>query len=257
MFKKLGVQLYTVRDFMNTPEEVRDTFRKLKAMGYDEGQTAGAKIPYDQYAAIAREEGIDLVGTHESLQRMIDDFPAALAIQKVLNDCPVMGTGGGGLMPTVADAEKKIAQMNEICAKLKPLNMLFSYHNHSHEFLKLENGKTAFEMICDGLDKETGTICLDTFWVQNGGGDVRYWIDRLAGRIEILHLKDMKKSMHENDWFKTYYCEIGQGNLYWEGIMDSAEKAGVKHYVVEQDIAEDPFKSLAISSEYLHKNFMN
>ena len=66
----------------------------------------------------------------------------------------------------------------------------------------------------------------------------------------------MKKDMKENDWQKTYFCEIGYGNLWWEGIMEAAENSGVKHYIVEQDISDDPFKSLEMSSEYLHKNFM-
>ncbi len=35
MIEKLGVQLYTVREFLNDEEQVRDTFRKLKSLGYD------------------------------------------------------------------------------------------------------------------------------------------------------------------------------------------------------------------------------
>ena len=39
--------------------------------------------------------------------------------------------------------------------------------------------------------------------------------------------------------------------------MDAAEKAGVAYYVVEQDECPgDPFESLRVSSEYLHKHFM-
>lgn len=255
MFNKLGAQLYTIRDFMNTPEEVRASFKRLKSMGYDQGQTAGAKIPYDVFGQIALEEGIELVGTHESFQRMVENFDEAVKVQEQLH-CGIMGIGGSGRDLTDDDILAGfIADVNEVCRKLKPLGMPFSYHNHSAEFLKHANGKTTMELLVEGFDKDA-TFCLDTYWVQNGGGDVRHWIDMLANRIDVLHLKDMKKSMHENDWQKTYYCEIGQGNLWWEGIMESAEKANVKYYVVEQDFSEDPFKSLETSSNYLHKNFM-
>ena len=44
---KLGVQLYTIRDFMATPEQFRESIRKLKDLGYDQGQTARLHIPYD------------------------------------------------------------------------------------------------------------------------------------------------------------------------------------------------------------------
>ena len=34
--KKLGVQLYTIRGFMDTPEQFRESIRKLKDLGYDQ-----------------------------------------------------------------------------------------------------------------------------------------------------------------------------------------------------------------------------
>ena len=40
MIKTIGVQLYTVRDFMKTEEDVRETFKRLKNLGYDQAQTA-------------------------------------------------------------------------------------------------------------------------------------------------------------------------------------------------------------------------
>ena len=53
--------------------------------------------------------------------------------------------------------------------------------------------------------------------------------------------------------------EVGNGNLYWEGILETAIKTGVKHFVVEQDNAvadgRDPFECLKKSSDYLHANF--
>lgn len=142
---------------------------------------------------------------------------------------------------------------NEIGEKIAEMGGKFTYHNHSHEFVKLENGKTGMDILVDGLDPQTTSFVLDTYWVQNGGGDVRHWIDMLKGRIDILHLKDMKILADGTHVF----AEIGVGNLYWEGILQSAEAAGVRYYVVEQDRCDgDPFESLRISSEYLHKNFM-
>ena len=254
MFKKLGAQLYTIRDFMKTPEAIRASFKRLKDMGYDEAQTAGSQISYEEFAAIAKEEGIAIIGTHENFDRMLNDFDEAVRIQQVL-DSPYMGIGGIGIYDEQQTADF-IKKANEIAAKLPAYGMKFTYHNHSFEFLKQRNGKTTIEALYEGFDKENVSFCLDTYWVQNGGGDVRYWIDRLKGRVDILHLKDMKKDMKENDWQKTYFCEIGYGNLWWEGIMEAAENSGVKHYIVEQDISDDPFKSLEMSSEYLHKNFM-
>ena len=52
------------------------------------------------------------------------------------------------------------------------------------------------------------------------------------------------------------YTEIGNGNIWWDGVLETAERIGVKHYVVEQDgrwIDKDPFKSLQVSKDYLSR----
>ena len=56
--KTLGLQLYTVRNTMDTADNIRETFRRIKAMGYDEAQTAGCPIPYEEFGQIAKDEGV-------------------------------------------------------------------------------------------------------------------------------------------------------------------------------------------------------
>ena len=65
-----------------------------------------------------------------------------------------------------------------------------------------------------------------------------------------IPVKDMKRGAE-----KSEFAEIGNGNLYWQGIIDAAKNSAVRHYVVEQDFSEDPMESIKISSEYLHRNF--
>lgn len=55
---KIGVQLWTVRDYMNTEEQIRDTFHKIKNLGYDQVQTAGCPIPYDVFGALAADSDL-------------------------------------------------------------------------------------------------------------------------------------------------------------------------------------------------------
>ena len=60
-----------------------------------------------------------------------------------------------------------------------------------------------------------------------------------------------------NETREQRFTEIGNGNMNWEKILTSAEKAKVKYYVVEEDFCPgDPFESLKMSSDFIHKNFM-
>ena len=250
MIRKLGLQLYTIRDTMNNAENIRESFRKIKALGYDIGQTAGCAIPYEEFGKIAAEEGIEICGTHDDFGVMLNNPGLAMENHRALGTTN-MGIGGFGA-ESVEAVEKFIEQANTIANNVYPHGFKFTYHNHSHEFRRLANGRTAMDMLAEGLDPEKTSFVLDTYWVQHGGGDVRHWIEKLAGRIDILHLKEMGRN--QNGPFIT---EIGNGNIWWEGVLETAEKAGVRYYVVEQDSwPGDPFDSIRQSSEYLHKNFM-
>ena len=61
MFKKLGLQLYTVRDYLNDEKSIDETFGKLVSLGYTEGQTAGLNVENPAYAELAKKHGITIV----------------------------------------------------------------------------------------------------------------------------------------------------------------------------------------------------
>ena len=254
MIEKLGLQLYTIRDFMQTQEDIRESFRKMRQYGYTQAQTAGCAIPYADFGRIAKEEGIEIVGTHDNFNMMVNDFEQALENHKQLGTTN-MGIGGKNYN-SIYEVEDFIEEANMVAEKAARNGMKFTYHNHSHEFFKWENGKTTMDMLVEGLDTDTTSFVLDTYWVQHGGADVRYWIEKLAGRIDILHLKDMKRLLRNDNVHQI--TEVGNGNLSWDLILDSAQKAGVKYYVVEQDTgyAVNCFQSIKKSAEYL-KKFMD
>ena len=249
--KEIGLQLYTIRDFMKTEEDIRESFQKMRKYGYTQGQTAGCAIPYADFGRIAKEEGIQIVGTHDNFDMMVNDFEQSLENHKLL-DTTNMGIGGKHYN-SVYEVEDFIEKANMVGEKAARNGMKFTYHNHSHEFHKWENGKTTMDMLVEGLDPDTTSFVLDTYWVQHGGGDVRYWIEKLAGRIDILHLKDMKRALVKDN--VQQITEVGNGNLNWELILDTAEKTGVKYYVVEQDTgyAVNCFRSIKQSADYLRK----
>lgn len=255
---KIGVQLWTVRDFMNTAEDIRETFKRLKSLGYDQVQTAGCNIPYEEFGKIARDEKIEIIGTHESFDEMYNDFESALKKHEALG---TYNMGIGGLFRNDGDVSEfmnNIKKMNEIGEKLRKYGARFSYHNHDYEFVTLSGGKYYMDLLEENLNPETTSFNLDMYWVQQGGGDIRLWLDRLAGRIDIIHLKDMLVTFNPKTWERDHhFAEIGSGNFDWDSLIEQMIMSKVKYYIVEQDICpEDPFKCLERSSNFLHKNFM-
>ncbi len=259
MIQNLGLQLYTIRDHMKDADDIRASFARLRELGYTEAQTAGSGgVSYMELAALAKEAGIKIVGTHYSLDTMINDF------EQTVNDHEAMGTTNCGIGGFFAKSESEVREfiekVNKVADKLYERGMKFTYHNHSQEFIKINETTTIMDLLVSELNPEKTSFVLDTCWVQFGGGDVRYWIEKLQGRIDILHLKDFSRKLNAScdmmDRGSLMLEEVGSGNLYWDGIIESAEKTGIKHFCVEQDfdwINGDPFASLKSSADYLKK----
>lgn len=244
--KKIGVQLYTVRDAMKDEASILESFKKLVDMGYEEAQTAGCQVPYPIFGELAEKAGLTIVGTHDNWDMMLNDPQQSMENHRALKTS-IIGVGGGPGLDSVEGIRAYIAQVNKVAALFGENGFSFSYHNHWKEFIKYD-GKTVMDWLLEGMDPKNTSFCLDTFWCQYGGGDVRQWIEKLAGRIKILHLKDMAPGE------KPYYTEVGNGNLNWDAILELADKTGVMHYVVEQDTCPgDPFDSLRQSASFLRQ----
>ena len=90
------------------------------------------------------------------------------------------------------------------------------------------------------FDAKTVDFMPDTYWLHDGGYDVRYFLEQTKGRVKYLHLKDMKRTEQGH-----FFAEIGNGNLYFEGIIKTAIDCGIRNFIVEQDECDgDPIESL-------------
>lgn len=259
--KEVGLQIYTVRDFTKTPEALADTMKRIREAGYTSIQTAGAPATVEeakQYKAAADAAGLSICGTHISWDLIREDIETAIEIHRIL-DTTNMGIGS---MPTQARASKQdllafIKEANKVAERLAKEGMKFNYHNHSFEFKKYD-GKTIMDSLIEGFDPRI-TFILDVYWLQHGGCDIRKMMERLAGRVDILHLKDMGACGGEKG-NTPYITEIGNGNINFEDVIPLGERIGVKHFVVEQDLhfsTGNSLDSIKTSYDYLKANFMS
>ena len=255
MFKNLGVQLFTIRDYMRDPESADAAFEKLAALGYTEAHTAGNDFDAKIFCDLLHKHGIKIIGTHYDWNEVINNVEETIKLHRMW-ETTTIGTGGLlGPCRTDLDALKKyIKDFNRAAEIYAKEGFRLSYHNHHFEFVRIDGYKTIMDYLYEELDPVNISFVLDTCWVSAAGGDVVEWMEKLKGRIDILHLKDMTLKLKDND-YKPEMCEVGYGNLSWDPIMKAAERIGVKHYVVEQDdyFAGDPFNSLKMSADFLSK----
>jgi sugar phosphate isomerase/epimerase len=165
--------------------------------------------------------------------------------------------------------------LNKYVAKLKADGIDYYYHNHAAEFAKI-NGEYILDMIKNnsGIGFE-----LDIHWIQAGGENPINIINKYAGRIRLLHLKDYRIVPIKMDlsrfrrppeakdtpaaapavpsvnpqYTAIQFAEVGEGNLDIKGCIDAGLAGGSEYFLIEQDSTyeRDPFDSLKISRDNL------
>ena len=94
---KLGAQLYSIRTFLKTEEDLKSSFEKIKKIGYENVQLSGAApMPAEFLRDVSAEYGLPIVCTHMPDERIIGDTDALIAEHRIFG-CPVIGLGS---MPT-------------------------------------------------------------------------------------------------------------------------------------------------------------
>ncbi|MGD0768610.1 MAG: sugar phosphate isomerase/epimerase [Tepidisphaeraceae bacterium] len=243
MGSTIAAQMYTLRDFTKTPRDIAATLARVKKMGYDAVQlSALGKIDAHELAGILRGEGLACCATHVSPDRMRDETAQVIEEHHLWN-CKYTATAGFfPKNPTPADWPAFAQSFNAVAEKFRGSGIRVGYHNHSHEMARFD-GKVALQTLLDHFSPEIW-MEIDTYWIQHGGGDPVAWIEKVAGRIPCVHLKDMAMGADKTQLM----AEIGEGNMNWPAILKACRNAGVEWYVIEQDICQrDPFESLAIS----------
>jgi sugar phosphate isomerase/epimerase len=96
-------------------------------------------------------------------------------------------------------------------------------------------------VIVTQTDPANVALELDAYWAAHGRQDPIALLRRLAGRVPLVHLKDLGPAPEFAD------RPVGAGTLPWDRIIPAAEAAGAQWFIVEQDHPADPIADAAAS----------
>lgn len=247
---KLGAQLWTVRDHCSTLEDLEDALKRIADMGYTAVQLSGVcEYQPEWMAEKLKENGLVAPITHFPHDRILNDTEKTIAFHKKIGAAYI----GVGCIPCERNAEAidaYIASISPVLKKISAAGMKYMFHNHNFEFERMDNGETVLDRICAPFGTEEFGVTMDTYWVQAGGGDPAWWLRKLAGRTDCVHLKDM---MYSNSDKAIRMCSVGEGNMNFDAILSACMETGVRYAFVERDecYGDDPFDSLRRSRAYL------
>ncbi|WP_442602934.1 sugar phosphate isomerase/epimerase family protein [Paenibacillus sp. KN14-4R] len=248
---KIGLQLYTVRDAAE--QDFEGTLREVARLGYQGVEFAGyGGLSADQLKTLLDELKLEVVGTHVSYERMLEELDDEIAYNQTLGNRYLIVPYMVGEKRSDADAWKIIyTNLQEIGAKCAEQGMVLCYHNHDFELLADVDGALALDAMFAAVPASDLQVELDTCWVYVAGQDPVAYMKKYEGRLPLVHFKDMRRL--ENGDVQT--VELGLGEVPLQPIANTAEQIGVKWLVVEQDECQKPsLESIANSMQWIREH---
>jgi sugar phosphate isomerase/epimerase len=259
MFEKpLGLQLYTLRFVL--PNDADNVLKTVSEIGFKEVEVLRKdmwkeKPLYDKYGLkpVSAHVETPILTKGPAWPGMPTDYP----LEKAIEDCGKLGMKyivAPYVMPKERgdlDYFRKFADdLNRAGEQTAKAGITLCYHNHAFEF-KGQPGSRVWDVMVERFDKKYVQFELDVFWVSVAGLVPIDVIKSLSGRLPLIHLKDKgwgTPTQFDESVKPEAFKEVGAGTMEFPPILRACEKAGVKHYLVEQDqTPKDPLASIRLS----------
>ena len=261
--KEVAIQLYSVRDILNKVDNKNGKcdptytalLKKLANMGYTGVEAANYNNGkfYDrtpqQFKKDVESAGLKVLSSHCTRQLSKEELASGdLSESLQWWDQCIADHKAAGMKYIVApwmDVPKTLKDLNTYCTyfneigkRCKQQGLSFGYHNHAHEFQKVED-KVMYDYMLEHTNPEYVFFQMDIYWVVRGQNSPVDYFNKYPGRFKIFHVKDHR--------------EIGQsGMVGFDAIFKNAKTAGVNYLVAEIEGYSMPVEeSVEVSLDYL------
>ena len=254
-----SLQMYTLRNFMKTPEALDETLSRVAEMGYENVQiTPPAFTNAVELAKLLKSKGLkadSAICTVYKIPESIDQIArdAEVLETDVLRTDSIRQEDRSSI-----EGYRSFARHLNDCGKLlRQKGLDFMYHFHAFEFIDL--GETrGIDILLGETDPEYVMFQPDVFWLTAAGTEPSRSLEMFRGRARYIHCKDYVIAPAKDETLELIThasAPVGTGNLHWNEIFKTAKGMGISNFVVEDDMGVlDPFESAAISLPNL-KNF--
>ncbi|MDR3309490.1 MAG: sugar phosphate isomerase/epimerase [Tannerella sp.] len=254
---RIGIQLYSVREEL--PKDFKGTLKKLADVGSKMGYKFAEAYGYDgkfigktlkETSEALSEVGMKLSGTHCGSGLLPADVKASEWDYWRKGADEMKEAGGRHLVQSwlpaknLDELKQLTEQFNKIGTICKQGGVKFGYHNH-HAEMKEMDGHVILDFLVKNTDPELVFFQMDLGHTLNGGGDILGYMSKYPHRFLSWHASDFKREQG--------YCEVGQGDVPYEKLLEIAESYGLEDLTVEQETGGDIFASCRNDFNYLIK----
>jgi sugar phosphate isomerase/epimerase len=261
--QRWGLQLFTVGALLE--RDLPGTLKQVASIGYREVETVGSfgrdpamlrglfdryrlKSPsqhlasdelYASFGAWTRRE-ITTEANRANYERLLAPANAIALVRDGIGKAKVLGqqyVTWPILMPKMlADAQiirTYIGLFNEAGRICREEGLKFAYHHHDREFAPFPGDtRSIYDVIVAETDPALVHLELDIYWATKAGHDPVQMVGRLGSRVFGCHVKNIDAA--------DDFAPLTKGRIDIPAFITAARGAGVRHFFVEYDRADDP-----------------
>lgn len=224
--------LYSSREF----PPLADQATALAALGYTNVEVhPELGVDPEDTRAIMSKAGLDICSAHFDVPQILNRPQEVADIAHRLGASFVVAPW---LWPEERPTDRAgwlalADQLSASAAVLEQQGLRLCWHNHDFEFEAFADGGTPYAVLAatPGLYLE-----LDVGWIFRAGDDPVAWIDRVADRVLIAHMKDVAP---EGTEVEDGWADLGHGEIDWTPVYAALQKAPVELLIVEHDEPAD------------------
>jgi len=248
----IGLQLYSLRNQFS--KDVPATMARVSDYGLKYVELAGTyAMPTEPFLALLASNKLTAVSGHFAYDLYRTNAAEVARQAKALGlkyaGCAWISHQGEFDEQEARDAAKVFNNAGQILAAE---GIQFFYHTHGYEFRPHGKG-TLFDVLMAETDPKLVKYQMDVFWVVHPGQDPVQWLEKYAGRWELMHVKDMRKGTERNFTGKSNVnndVQVGTGIIDWPAVLSTAKRVGVKWYFIE-DESDEAARNIPGSLKYL------
>jgi len=278
----LGINVFSVHQLLS--ENYYGTLEQLSEIGYKHLELIGFNmknfsryadtIPSQELKQRLQQFNLEAVATHEGTMPGADltshSWDEVMRYYEAIN-CRRIVLPSAWIKER-EDTLRLAEQLNVVGKKLHDSGFQFYLHNHAHEFARIDNS-TLFDLLLEHTDPQYLKIEFDMAWAIRAGLEPLTILQKLGSRCDLLHQKDISKSVGDNlnilqaaarnangqplEGFQLYqqyslptdYVDLGEG-LFDFSIYDSIKKMNHVQYVFVENEGQSGDKMQNVRRDY-------
>ena len=234
----IGIQMSTIKKKVDELGAY-ETLKACAELGYHCMEVSQIPMTPENVSGMRKacdEFGIKIAANSASLEPMAPGMPGEFLttdFDKIVEDCKALNTDmlRIGMLPMTCMGSREkavdfVKRADEMAERLGEHGIDLYYHNHHVEFVKYD-GQYLLDIIKDNT-KKMG-FELDIHWIHRGGENPVTFINKYAGRIRLLHLKDyMRRKVADRAVI------LASDRKIWKQAAAFASCFPVKAYLVKE-----------------------